>query len=317
MMSTTSRELIRTCPVCGVEYTGRTDKKTCGSDRCRKAYYRLRQNVPLNANGTTPKQLGIPTFAKSPRLICGKAEDMAAIQSESVDLIITSPPYNLEDWGFAHRPRVFVVSSYDDVMPEPKYQARQLSALREMYRVATPGASLFYNHQDRSRADADNLVNPLDWLSSVHNPWNLRQVIIWTFKGGTNNTSRRFLSRHQYIYWLTKGDPKLGEDSRLLPNADKGKGWRLSTVWDMLLPGTSHQNKPDWHQVPFPYELPLRCLEAIGRKNITVLDPYCGTCTTLKAAIDYGCEAIGNELCRDFLERAIAENGWLSAIEAQ
>lgn len=310
---------MRLCPICETEYTGRTDKTTCGADRCRKAYYRLMQDVPLNGNGTSPKQLGINTFTRSPRLICGKAENMAAIQSESVDLIITSPPYNLEDWKNGkekptdgYKGKNWAVVSYTDTLPESRYQAVQLSALKEMYRVSKPGASLFYNHQDRTMKDG-RFIMPTDWLSKADNPWHINQVIIWFYSWGVSNAPGRLMGRHQYVYWMTKGEPTLGEFSRL-KDGNGDSAWRLSTVWE-IDPVRVSGNKQKWHQVPFPYELPLRCLEAIGRKDISVLDPYAGTCTTLKAAIDYGCEAIGNELCKDFLDRAIKENGWSSVIE--
>jgi DNA modification methylase len=57
-------------------------------------------------------------------------------------------------------------------------------------------------------------------------------------------------------------------------------------------------------------ELPRRCIEVVGRDGITVLDPFAGSCTTLKVALEHGHIAIGVDVSREYLEQAAKENGW-------
>ena len=239
---------------------------------------------------------------RSPRLIIARAEHMPQVDSESVDLIITSPPYNM---GTAHWPmggegRLARDDGigYGDDLGEGDYQLWQLECLREMYRVAKQGASLFYNHKVRNRQG--EMIHPLDWLGNGTNPWTLRQEIIWD-RGSTHNHSPSLFWPHdERIYWMTKGQPTL-------PNRPIG----LSTVWTFHGPvaGT-------WHPAPFSDELPRCCIEAVGRDGIVVLDPFAGSCTTLKAALSYGYDAIGVDISGEYLRTAAEEHGWMMPNDA-
>lgn len=241
---------------------------------------------------------------KAPQLIHGLAEDLSQVKNESVDLIITSPPYNLgkENWpmgGQGREPREVGIG-YQDSQPEDKYQSWQIECLREMYRVAKSGASLFYNHKVRQKDG--KMIHPLDWLRKPDNPWIIRQEIIWDRGSTHNHCPVLFWPHDERIYWMTKGKPDLPEGKlvNLAENAER------STIWKFHGPvaGT-------WHPAPFPPELPRRCIEAIGRADLTVLDPFAGSCTTLKIAIsEFGLEAIGVDSSRDYLKRACEENGW-------
>ena len=79
----------------------------------------------------------------------------------------------------------------------------------------------------------------------------------------------------------------------------------MPTVWRFHGPAPN-----TWHPAPFAAELPRRCLQAIGGKGLVVLDPFAGSCTTLKAALDLGHEAIGVDRCGDYLARARVAYGW-------
>ena len=241
-----------------------------------------------------PKPAITENSAHSPRLIVSRAENMPQLADESIDLIITSPPYNLgsNDWpmgGDGRTPRDEGIG-YTDDMEEKEYQAWQMQCLREMYRVAKQGASLFYNHKPRTKHGV--LIHPLEWLKD--SPWILRQEIIWDRGSTHNHGPTLFWPEDERIYWMTKGSP-------MLPNRPVG----MSTVWRFHGPvaGT-------WHPAPFPPELPKRCIEAIGRDGITVLDPFAGGCTTLKVALDYGYDAIGVDISHEYLDKARKENGW-------
>lgn len=232
---------------------------------------------------------------RAPRLIVGRAEQID-LADESVDLIITSPPYNLgrDQWpmgGNGRTPRDGIeYSEHDDTMPESEYQSWQQRVLIELYRVAKQGASLFYNHKVRIKDGV--AIHPLEWIYGT--PWTLRQEIIWD-RGSTHNHSAAiFWPEDERVYWLTKGKPTL-------PDHSIG----MSTVWRFHGPVAD-----TWHPAPFSEELPERIMQAIGREGITVLDPFAGSCTTLKVALANGCEAVGVDVSSEYLERAAIENGW-------
>lgn len=237
-----------------------------------------------------------------PRLIVGFAENMYTVDDESVDLIITSPPYNLghDSWpmgGNGRQPRQNGIG-YKDSMDEAEYQEWQLVCLVEMYRVAKPGASLFYNH--KVRQSDGRVIHPMKWLNSPKNPWTLRQEIIWDRGSTHNHNSYLFWQHDERIYWLVKGK------SPTFPNRPIG----MSTIWSFHGPVSG-----TWHPAPFSEELPKRCIEALGHDGITVLDPFAGSCSTVKVALSFGYNAVGIDVNREYLEKAKEENGWICQVE--
>ncbi len=237
---------------------------------------------------------GGPAAATAPRvrLIVGDAAQLE-LPDESVDVIITSPPYNLgdEDWPMGGHGRREGGIGYEDALPDEMYERWQLCVLGELFRVARPGASLFYNHKPRTRNGA--LLHPMAWLGRVEG-WTVRQEIIWDREVTHNHSASLFWPVDERIYWLTKGKPAL-----------YGGSVGMASVWRF------HGPQPyTWHPAPFPDELPRRCLQAIGGENLVVLDPFAGSCTTVKVAADMGHEGIGVDNRPEYLARAREAYGW-------
>lgn len=232
--------------------------------------------------------------ARIPRLFVGCTENMDFLDAESVDVIITSPPYNMgeDNWpmgGQGRTPRENGIG-YIDNLPEDKYRAWQLECLYEMYRVAKPGASLFYNH--KTRVVGGKTIHPMEWLGANENPWILRQELIWD-RGSTHNHNQYlFWPYDERVYWFTKGKPTL---------PDKPIG--IPTIWKFHGPIAN-----TWHPAPFSPEIPRLCLTAVGRPGITILDPFAGSCTTLRVALkEFGYDAIGVDINKEYLDRVIQE----------
>lgn len=232
------------------------------------------------------------------RLIVARAE-ATTLEPESVDIIITSPPYNLGDetWpmggeGRTTRDGIDYISHGDD-LPQAEYERWQVDVLREMYRVAKPGASFFYNH--KVRTVNGEMIHPMRWLLHPDNPWTLRQEIIWDRKSTHNHSATLFWPIDERIYWMTKGRPAIRSQAIGRP-----------TIWQWFGPVPN-----TWHPAPFCEQLPQMLLEAIGVDESTVvLDPFAGSCTTLKVALELGCQAVGVDISSEYLQRAIVENGW-------
>ena len=250
----------------------------------RKAEERAKQRAE---EPPTPSALPV-------RLIVGDAKCID-LPDASVDIIITSPPYNLgdSDWpmGGHGRERRAHGIGYNDAMSDEQYMDEQLSVLDELYRVAKPGASLFYNHKTRTRGGV--LIHPMAWISRARG-WTLRQEIVWDREVTHNHSATLFWPVDERIYWLTKGKPVIDSETIGMP-----------TVWRFHGPAPH-----TWHPAPFAEELPRRCLQAIGGRAKTVLDPYAGSCTTLKVALDMGHEAVGVDISETYLLRAKEQHGW-------
>lgn len=237
--------------------------------------------------------------SKQPRLYVAHAEEMP-LDSETIDLIITSPPYNLGDqrWpmgGNGRKARKGI--GYTDAKGEAEYQDWQVCCLIEFFRVSKPGASLFYNHKVRNHDGC--LIHPMQWLLDERNPWTIRQEIIWDRKSTHNHNKSLFWPEDERIYWLTKGSPTI---------PDKGIG--LSTMWRKFGPEANRS----WHPAPFPDSLPDMCIQAVGHDGITVLDPFAGSCTTIRVALSYGYDAVGIDISEGYLKKAVEEHGWTNAL---
>jgi modification methylase len=224
------------------------------------------------------------------RIICGDClEVMRDIPDASVDLIITSPPYNLRNttghgllsgsnkWnGLQHG-----YSHHDDCMPHEEYVCWQRACLREMLRLLKNDGAIFYNHKWRVQGGL------LQDRQDIVGGFPIRQTIIWQRAGGMNFNDRFFLPTYEVIYLIAKPDFKL------VPKANGvGDVWRF----------TQEQKNP--HPAPFPVALPERIIISTNAK--IVLDPFIGSGTTAVAAKKLKRQYIGIELSPDYCAMAEA-----------
>lgn len=205
-------------------------------------------------------------------------EVLRALPDESIDLGITSPPYNKKRKGGGWLvPRV-KYNGYLDNLPEAEYQQWQIEVLNQLFRVTKEGGSFFYNH--KVRYQDGKTIHPLTWL--LNTQWTLWQEIIWDRGIAGNIRGWRFWQVEERIYWLVKGKPK-----ELAP-----KHAKLTSIW-RIPPETRHRD----HPAVFPLELPARIIYSILEdKPGIVIDPFCGTGTTLVAAKLLGKDYIGIDI---------------------
>ena len=205
------------------------------------------------------------------QIICGDAlEIMQQMPGNSIDLIITSPPYNIKNstgnglkdgrggkWrnasllkGYAH---------YHDNMPHDRYVSWQRACLTEMLRLITDDGAIFYNHKWRVQN------GQLQDRQDIMRGFPVRQIIIWKRKGGINFNSGYFLPTYEVIYLIAR--PRF----RLIPTANA-----YGDVWEI------RQERDNPHPAPFPLALAERIIGSTTAE--VVLDPFMGSGTTAVAA---------------------------------
>jgi len=214
-------------------------------------------------------------------------------QLSDVALTVTSPPYNIGGFdstseasnaALTARGRAWKERSagawYDDLQPEPDYQAGQAALAAAIRQASRPGASYWYNH--KQRWVAGELVHPVD-LARSWPGWKLRQEVIWNrHPQGAMPGNGKMTVRHESLLWLT--------DDRARPTFHRRAiGW--GTVWSIQ----SFREPGVDHPCPFPKELPARAILATTSRGDLVLDPYSGSGTTLLAAAALGRRAVGIE----------------------
>lgn len=222
------------------------------------------------------------------KIFCGDAlEILKSLPDEFVDLGVTSPPYNKGENKKGWLVKNIKYSGAIDNLPEEEYQKIQIEVLNELYRIIKPGGSFFYNH--KLRWEKGILIHPMDWLRRTK--WLIRQEIIWDRGIAGNIRGWRFWQVDERIYWLYK--PK---GSNLIGEELKSKHALLTSIW-RLSPETENP-----HPAPFPIELPARIIYSIldGKRGI-VIDPYCGSGTTLVAAKLLDCDYIGIDISTEYV----------------
>lgn len=243
---------------------------------------------------------------------------LAEIPDNSIQLIITSPPYNLG-------------KDYENRVEIEHYLESQAEIIAELYRVLKDGGSLCW--QVGNFVD-DGEVYPLDILYYgifKELGLSLRNRIIWRFGHGLH-ASKRFSGRYETILWFTKGDKYLFNlDDVRIPSKYPGKrhfkgekkgqlsgnplGKNPSDVWEVVLQDweqelwdipnvkANHPEKME-HPCQYPIELVERCVLALTNEGDWVLDPFAGVGSSLLAAIKNNRRAVGSDKEKDYVELA-------------
>jgi len=224
------------------------------------------------------------------KIFCGDALTiLKSLPDEIIDIGVTSPPYNKGEnkkgWLVAN----VKYKGASDKLPENLYQKNQVKVLNEIFRITKPSGSFFYNH--KIRWEKGRLLHPMDWLRKTK--WIIRQEIIWDRMIAANIRGWRFWQVEERIYWLykPKGNHYIGEEL-------KPKHALLTSIWRF----PPERENP--HPAPFPLALPVRCIFSAmdEKRGGLVIDPYCGSGTTLVAAKILGHNFIGIDISKEYIE---------------
>lgn len=221
-------------------------------------------------------------------ICCDTLITLQTLPDEFADVGVTSPPYNKGENKRGWLVKNVKYSGATDKVPEEEYQKNQIVVLNELFRVIKPGGSFFYNHKIRWEKGA--LLHPMDWLRKTK--WIIRQEIIWDRMLAANLRGWRFWQVDERVYWLykPKGKKVIGEEL-------KPKHALLTSIWRF----PPERENP--HPAPFPIELPTRVIYSmLDEKKGIVIDPYCGSGTTLVAAKILGHDFVGIDISEEYIK---------------
>lgn len=208
---------------------------------------------------------------------------LKSLDDESVDLIITSPPYNLGKSHHTGSNHFKAYTDYDDNMPEELYQKWQTEILNECYRVLKKDGSLMYNHKNRIRNGEQ--IEPYRWLYNT--PFVIKQEIVWQ-NGSQNFDKCRIYPMTERVYWLAK-------DS-------KTKLFNTINHHDIF-------TRAEWQPVKtkgafkraYPEKMVEDLISCFPNAKV-ILDPFSGSGTTCCVAKQMGKDYIGFELGKEAFE---------------
>ena len=214
-------------------------------------------------------------------------EVMKSIPDKSIDLVLTSPPYNLG--GDFHTMSGGKRVSYGDYgtckdkMGQTEYEDWQTEFLDLCYHKLKDDGNMFYNH--KNRIANFECLSPLKWI--FRSCFTLRQEIIWDTTNEICFDKRRFTPCHEKIFWLSK-------DKTFIDNAAA-----YSDCWVFR---NKLKRKDTGHPATFPIEIVKRIFEVCAGQ--TVLDPFMGSGTTGMACAELGRSFIGIEISREYFHIA-------------
>lgn len=228
------------------------------------------------------------------------------IPDSSIQLIITSPPYNIG-------------KEYERKTDIKEYVSQQNRVINECVRILKNEGSLCWeigNYVDNGE------IIPLDILlydCFKNNQLQLRNRIVWHFGHGLH-CSKRFSGRYETILWFTKSDQYIfnldnirvpqkypGKKHFKGPNAGKyssnPKGKNPSDVWDIPNVKNNHIEKT-CHPCQFPISLVQRLILSLSNEHDIVFDPFLGVGSTVIAGIINKRKVAGAEILKKYYDIA-------------
>lgn len=257
--------------------------------------------VPVIKNNIEEIQARLPRTFKA-KAFMHSSEQMPQLDDESVHLVVTSPPYPMveqwDDFGtYSEQHEVIetVLSECYDKLVDGGVACINIGdATRTM-----SGKFRYYPNHSHVHTIAEDIgfdpLIPILWKKPTNKPN--------SFMGSGMKPPNAYVTNEvEYILIFRKGFPRKFEDDDLLRRAsqytqEQRNEW-FSQIWE--IPGAPQGDG----KAQFPFEVPYRLIRMFSVLGDTVLDPFTGTGTTLKAARCLGRHSVGYEV-NDNLEDLI------------
>ena len=228
-------------------------------------------------------------------------EGMKKLPDNSIDLIVTSPPYNIKK----------KYKSYKDDLSLESYLSFLKNVLKESSRILKDKGNIMINLGSYVNKEGDAIpisyfiFNMLDDVGLK-----FRQEIVWYFQGGLSAT-KKLSARFEHVIWLYKEDYKFNLDNiRVKEWKQKDKrnnplGKNPTNVWEINRVAYGSKEKTE-HPAQFPLKMIDRIVKGWSDENDVVLDMFMGSGTTALSCLRNNRNYIGFELDSYYCD--IAEN---------
>jgi len=227
-------------------------------------------------------------------ILLGSSADMGALPDNCLQMMVTSPPYN-------------VTKEYDEDLTLGEYLELLREVFAETYRVLVHGGRACINVANLGRKPYIPLSDHISHMM-LEIGFLMRGEIIW-YKGAGAGVSMAWGSwqsasnpvlrdTHEYILVFSKGSfaRKKPDGKENTITKEQFMEWTKS-VWTM----NTESAKKIGHPAPFPVELPYRLIQLYTYQDDVILDPFMGSGTTAIAALQSGRKYIGYEVDPEYI----------------
>jgi site-specific DNA-methyltransferase (adenine-specific) len=238
--------------------------------------------------------------------------ELPKLSGGAFDVVVTSPPYNLD----------LAYDAYRDSLGEQEYLDWMVQVCTAIRRVLVPDGSFFLNISGSNRSP----WLPFELIVRLRRLFVLQNHITWIKSIAMAHDSvghfkplagARYLNHnHEHIFHLTlDGAVKLDRLAVGVPFKDKSNIARRNhardlrcrgNTWFIPYPTVQTRAAKFNHPGTFPVDLPLWCIRLHGKAQGRILDPFMGTGTTMIAAALAGMNATGIELDAGYFDIAAA-----------
>jgi adenine-specific DNA-methyltransferase len=222
---------------------------------------------------------------------------LASLPSKSIDLVVTSPPYNTG-------------KEYETKLSVDEYRCFAGLWVREIQRIIKPNGSFWLNlgYMKTGR----NTTLPLTYLYYPLIEMDLIQEIVWHYEGGMSY-KKRFTHRTERLMWYSNDSDRVTfnlddvRDISLNRTNDKrnnplGKNPTDYWYFDRIVAGTGKVAEKTEHPCQFPESMIERIIKACSNQGDIVLDPFIGSGTTAVVAKRLGRHYLGIEKRSDYIK---------------
>jgi len=228
-------------------------------------------------------------------------EGMKLIPSQSIDLVITDPPFAIEfkaKKSNYNRTQSRVIEGYNEI-PKKEYLDFTIKWMKEVYRVLKESGSIYIFSGWNNLKDILIAIDELNFILINH--------IIWKYQFGVV-TNRKFITSHYHILYVCKNDKKrkfypfsrfnkdeVDENGRKLHYIDKEDVWIIQREY-----WTGVQKTP----TKLPFELIKKILMYSSDEGDIVLDPFLGSGQVAVVSKLLKRQYIGFEIVKEYYEFA-------------
>ena len=232
-------------------------------------------------------------------ILCGDMLLDKRIPDNHIDLIVTSPPYNLSK----------EYSSSNDNLDYEEYLAFTKNWLNKCCKYAKPDGRLCLNIPlDTSKGKIRSTGSDITHIAK-ETGWNYKTSIIWNKNTVTGSNAKgsyasasspNIIAPVELIVVFYKNQWKKQNKGCSDITKQEFTNWTKG-IWSF----NGESSKAIGHPAPFPVELPKRCIKLLSYKDDIILDPFMGSGTTLIAANSLGRKAYGIDISREYCELAM------------
>jgi DNA modification methylase len=233
-------------------------------------------------------------------------EGIKGVQDNIVDLVVTSPPYNVDLGKNKYNQNGYDV--HEDSMNHADYIRWLRDIFGSLWDKLRDGGRVCINVGDGKNGAVPThsdviqmMTHDLDYLPMTLIIWDKSQTSNRTAWGSWMSPSAPSFPRgYEYILVFAKEKRKL----QYKGESDIAREEFIKWTNGLWVFAPESKQKKYGHPAMFPEELPKRCIKMFSYKDAVVLDPFCGAGTTCKVAKDLGRNYIGFEISEEYCEIA-------------